>query len=233
MMQRQCHDASSTGLSPLCRKEMAFWSAGPNCGNYFHAAESGWRWDEMSLSFPDLCPCGIQSRSFDLPYGLFFTTQGPESRSTVGHCLALILCLALSDGGVAGGGDGGNGGDGCGTISSVGSNVVSSVGSNRGDGRGISGSDGVDGGDVVGGGGSSESVQRTDSQDKGANSPSARLDVVGEDQGAPGPVQRSDSKGEEKGSKSPSTRLDVAGTPRPGSDAADGGRASPFQLNLS
>ncbi len=26
---------------------MAFWSAGPKCGNYFHAAESGRRWDEM------------------------------------------------------------------------------------------------------------------------------------------------------------------------------------------
>jgi hypothetical protein len=49
------------------------------CGNHFHAAESGRRWDEMSLSIPDLCPCAIQSRSFELPYGSFFTTQvGPE-----------------------------------------------------------------------------------------------------------------------------------------------------------
>jgi hypothetical protein len=49
---------------------MAFWSAGPKFGNFFHAAESGRRWDEMSLSIPDLCPCAIQSRSFELPYGL-------------------------------------------------------------------------------------------------------------------------------------------------------------------
>ena len=28
------------------------------------------------------CPCAIQIRPFGLPYGLFFTTQGPESRST-------------------------------------------------------------------------------------------------------------------------------------------------------
>jgi hypothetical protein len=75
-------DTYTTGLRPLCRKKMAFWSAGPKCGNYFHAAESGRRWDEMSLSIPDLCPCAIQSRSFELPYGMFFTIQGPESRST-------------------------------------------------------------------------------------------------------------------------------------------------------
>jgi len=56
----------------MCRKKMAFWSAGPKCGNYFHAAETGRRWDEMSLSIPDICPCAIQRRSFELPYGLFF-----------------------------------------------------------------------------------------------------------------------------------------------------------------
>jgi len=31
----------------------------------------------------DRCPCAIRSRPFDLPYGLFFTTQGDESRSVV------------------------------------------------------------------------------------------------------------------------------------------------------
>ena len=33
----------ATGLRPLCRtrKKMAFWSAGPKCGNYFQSAESG------------------------------------------------------------------------------------------------------------------------------------------------------------------------------------------------
>ena len=32
-----------TGLRPRprCRKKIAFWSAGPKCGNYFRAAESG------------------------------------------------------------------------------------------------------------------------------------------------------------------------------------------------
>jgi hypothetical protein len=64
----------------LCRKKMAFWSAGPKCGNYFHAAESGRRCDQMTLSIPDICPCAIQSRPFGLPYGYFFTTQGHESR---------------------------------------------------------------------------------------------------------------------------------------------------------
>jgi len=39
------------------------------------------RCDQMTLSIPDLCPCAIQSRPFGLPYGLLFTTQGPESRS--------------------------------------------------------------------------------------------------------------------------------------------------------
>jgi len=38
---------STAGLKPLCRKKMAFWSDGPKCGNYFHAAESGRRCDEM------------------------------------------------------------------------------------------------------------------------------------------------------------------------------------------
>ena len=28
------------------------------------------------------CPCAIQRTPFGLPYGLFFTTQGPESRRT-------------------------------------------------------------------------------------------------------------------------------------------------------
>jgi len=31
-------------------------------------------------SIPVCCPCAIQIRPFGLPYGLFFTTQGPESR---------------------------------------------------------------------------------------------------------------------------------------------------------
>ena len=35
------------GTQALCRKEMAFWSAGPKCGNHFHAAESGRRCEEM------------------------------------------------------------------------------------------------------------------------------------------------------------------------------------------
>jgi hypothetical protein len=49
----------STGLSPLCRKNMAFWSAGPKCGNYFHAAESGRRCDEMLRRYQCavLAPC--------------------------------------------------------------------------------------------------------------------------------------------------------------------------------
>jgi len=51
------------------------------CGNYFHAAESGRRCDQMTLSISDVYPCAIQSRPFGLPYGLFFTTQWPESRS--------------------------------------------------------------------------------------------------------------------------------------------------------
>jgi len=75
-MKRQ---ALTTGLRPPFCKENAFWSVGPMCGNYFHAAESGQRWDEMSLSIPDLCPCAIPSRPFGLPYGVIFTTQGPES----------------------------------------------------------------------------------------------------------------------------------------------------------
>jgi hypothetical protein len=70
----------TTGLRPLCRKKMAFWSAGPKCGPYFHAAESGRQCDQMTLSIPDLCACAIRSRPFGLPYGLCFTTQGPESR---------------------------------------------------------------------------------------------------------------------------------------------------------
>jgi len=40
-------EGTTTGLRPLCRKKMALWSAGPKCGNFFHAAESGRRWDEM------------------------------------------------------------------------------------------------------------------------------------------------------------------------------------------
>jgi len=32
-----------------------------------------------AASIPVCCPCAIQSRPFGLPYGLFFTTQGPES----------------------------------------------------------------------------------------------------------------------------------------------------------
>jgi len=32
---------------PCVVKKMALWSAGPKCGNFFHAAESGRRWDEM------------------------------------------------------------------------------------------------------------------------------------------------------------------------------------------
>ena len=57
---------------PCVAKRMAFWSAGPKCGDYFHAAESGRRCDQMPLSIPALCPCAIQSRPFGLPYGLFF-----------------------------------------------------------------------------------------------------------------------------------------------------------------
>ena len=34
-------------FTPLCRRKLAFWSAGLKCGHYFHAAESGRRWDEM------------------------------------------------------------------------------------------------------------------------------------------------------------------------------------------
>ena len=73
-----------TGLRPLCRKKMAFWSAGPKCGNYFHAAKSGRRCDQLTLSIPDLCPCSIlQSRSFELPYEYFFTTQVDRGSSPV------------------------------------------------------------------------------------------------------------------------------------------------------
>ena len=71
--------------SGLCRKKMAFWSSGPKCGNYFHAAESGRRCDQMTLSIPDLCPCAIRSRPFGLPYGYFFTTQRHESRRRWTH----------------------------------------------------------------------------------------------------------------------------------------------------
>ena len=54
---------------------------------YFHAAESGRRCDQMPLSIHDLCPCAIQSRPFGLPYVLFFTTQGAESRRS-GSCVS-------------------------------------------------------------------------------------------------------------------------------------------------
>jgi len=60
---------------------MTFWSAGPKCGNYFHAAESGRRWDEMSLSIPDLCPCAIQIRSFELPWEAGFAKNCPRASS--------------------------------------------------------------------------------------------------------------------------------------------------------
>ena len=83
---------TTTGLRPLCRKKMASWSAGPKCGNYFHAAESGRRCDQMMLSIPDLCPCAKQSRPFGLPYGLFLTKQGPEY--TTSHHIFLITLLA-------------------------------------------------------------------------------------------------------------------------------------------
>ena len=36
------------------------------------------------------CPCAIQIRPFGLPYGLFFTTQGPESRR-LGLCTETFL----------------------------------------------------------------------------------------------------------------------------------------------
>ena len=62
------------------------------CGKYFHAAKSGRRCDQMPLSILHLCPCAIQSRPFALPYGLFFKTQGPESRSL--PLLNVILYLA-------------------------------------------------------------------------------------------------------------------------------------------
>jgi hypothetical protein len=45
---RRCRGkCGTTGLRTLRRKEIVFWSAGPKCGNYFHAAESGRRCDEM------------------------------------------------------------------------------------------------------------------------------------------------------------------------------------------
>jgi len=75
---------------------MAFWSAGPKCGNYFHAAESGRRCDQMTLSIPDLCPCAIQSRPFGLPYGYFFTTQGHESRSWGVNDSEIFLWIILT-----------------------------------------------------------------------------------------------------------------------------------------
>jgi hypothetical protein len=34
----------------------------------------------MTLSIPDRCPCAIRSRPFEMLYGLFFRTQGHESR---------------------------------------------------------------------------------------------------------------------------------------------------------
>jgi hypothetical protein len=43
--------------------------------------------NDMTLSTPDRCPCAIRIRTFELPYGLFFTTQGHESRS--GRCSRL------------------------------------------------------------------------------------------------------------------------------------------------
>ena len=36
-------------------------------------------------SIPVCCPCAIQIRRFGQPYGLFLTTQGPESRSGQPH----------------------------------------------------------------------------------------------------------------------------------------------------
>ena len=87
---------------PAALKKLRFGL--PRIPVYCHAAESGRRWDELSLLIPDLCPCAIQSRPFGLPYGLFFTTQGPESYScrhtrgsnrTYGHLLDLQSCYRL------------------------------------------------------------------------------------------------------------------------------------------
>jgi len=44
----------------------------------------------MTLSIPDRCPCAIQIRPFELPYGLFITTQGHGSRSSLRPCLQVL-----------------------------------------------------------------------------------------------------------------------------------------------
>ena len=43
---------------PLCRKTMAFWSAGSKCGNYFHAAAAGRRCD--------MTKCGVDTSVLSL-----------------------------------------------------------------------------------------------------------------------------------------------------------------------
>ena len=66
----------TTGLRPLCRKKTAFWSAGPKCGNYFHAAESGRRWDEMEGRYQCAVLAPYKERHLDCRMVCFLRHRG-------------------------------------------------------------------------------------------------------------------------------------------------------------
>jgi len=79
-------EAGATGLRPLYRKKIPL-SVWRKDSDLVSTASFVWRKDSdlistasLTLSISDRCPCAIRIRPFELPYGLFLTTQGHESR---------------------------------------------------------------------------------------------------------------------------------------------------------